>query len=208
MAKVPDRQVRNWFSKFYSLIDEPGSSSDLDAFRKLVECIPHKSSWELPLDLSPSQSTIFCYLKKIGKVSKLGVWFLHTLCEMNKENCTSIATSLIWKQRNDSFLKNIITDNEKFRIWRNVWGSARAWDWKQSIRKEKGKEKGRRLYTCLCCVCLELCLTSWQSEEWENDRVSCRKCRVYISNHVTRPAPNTSFILCVTKSKAHDFSDQ
>ena len=78
---ITDRQVRNWFSKFRSgdtsLRDEPrpGRSSDLDqdALRELVECNPRKSTRELALDLNTSQSTICRHLKKIGKVSKLGV---------------------------------------------------------------------------------------------------------------------------------------
>ena len=85
-------QVQNWLSKFYSgdmmLRDEfrAGLLSDhnQDALRELLECNMSKSTWELALDLNISQSTICHYLKKIGKVSNLGVWLPHTLRRIRK----------------------------------------------------------------------------------------------------------------------------
>ena len=107
-----------------SMWDEPraGYSSDFDqdVLKELVECNPHKSTWELALDLDISQSTICCYLKKIGKVRKLGIWLLHTSSEKNKEDCISIGTSLLSKLRNDLFLKNIITGDEEYIFYDNV----------------------------------------------------------------------------------------
>ena len=78
---ITDRQVWNWFSKFrsgdISLRDKPrpGHSSDfhLDILRELVKSNLCKSTRKLALDQNTSQSTIFCHLKNIGKVSKLSV---------------------------------------------------------------------------------------------------------------------------------------
>ena len=64
------------------------------------------------LDLNTSQSTIYCHLKKIGKVWKLGIWVPHTLSEKNKEYCVSVVTSLLSRPRNNLFLKNIITSDK------------------------------------------------------------------------------------------------
>ena len=45
-----------------------------------------QSTRKLALDLNISQSSVCSHFKKIGKVSKLGIWFPHTLCEKNKED--------------------------------------------------------------------------------------------------------------------------
>ena len=66
------------------------------------------------------QFTICCHLKKIGKVSRLGIWLPQTLSENNEEDRISTATSLLSKQNNDTFLKNIMTGHEKWVIYDNV----------------------------------------------------------------------------------------
>ena len=120
----------------------PWSSSylDQDALREMVECNPHKSTWELALDLNISQSTIYCRLKKIGKVSKLSVWIPHILREKNKKDCISIVTNLLFRQKNDLFLNNIITADEKW-----VLNDSVRWK-KQLIYKDESPQhtpKGR-----------------------------------------------------------------
>ena len=90
-----------------SLSDEPRPerSSDLnqDALRELAKFNPCKSTWKLALDTS--QYTIYHYLKKIWKASKLGVLYSDTLGEKDKEEHISIVTSLLSRQRNDRFSK-------------------------------------------------------------------------------------------------------
>ena len=51
--------------------------------------------------------------EKDRKENKLGVFIPHLLGAKNREDCVSIATSLSSRQKNDSFLKNIITGNQK-----------------------------------------------------------------------------------------------
>ena len=85
---------RNGFSKFRSgdtsLRDKirQGRSSDLNqgALKDLAEYNLHKNTQDLSLDFNTSQSTICGNLKKIGKVTKLGVWLPRNLSEKNKEN--------------------------------------------------------------------------------------------------------------------------
>ena len=120
-----DRQVRNYFSRFRSsdtfLIDKcrPERLSDLDqdAFREFVEFNRHKSTQELALDLN------LTLLEKDQKLSEWSVWVLHDFIENNKEDRISIATSLLSRQRNNSFLKNIITVDEIWDFNDNAKGS-------------------------------------------------------------------------------------
>ena len=58
------------------------------------------------------KSEICRHLKKIRKLSKLGVWVPHVLREKNKKDCISIVLTLLSSQRNYPFLNNIITDDE------------------------------------------------------------------------------------------------
>ena len=53
-------------------------------------------------------------MKKIEKVSKLGIQVPHALSEKNKEDRIFIVTSLLLRQRNDPFPKNNITSDEKW----------------------------------------------------------------------------------------------
>ena len=70
---------------------------------------PNKRTQELAVDLNTSQSVMWCHLKKIRKVSKLGVSFLQVLSKKNKKDCISIPTSLLSMKRNERFHKNILT---------------------------------------------------------------------------------------------------
>ena len=102
-----------------------------------------------------------------------------------------------------------------FGIWRNIWGCVRAWDWNKSSRKVEQERKKFEDYIRPYVMCLELCISSSQSEKWENEWVSYRKWRVYIGNYVTWPASN-HHLFCVGQNqkhgrswnhKARDFSD-
>ena len=94
-----------------SLRDEPraGCSSDLnqDALRKLMEFNPCKSTQEFALDLNTFQSTIFCHLKKIEKVSELSVSVPHTLSEKNKEDGISSDKSSFKAEKLPVFQKGL-----------------------------------------------------------------------------------------------------
>ena len=76
----------------------------------MVKCNPLKSTQELVVDAS--ESAICSHLKKKGKVSNLGIQVPHTLREKNKEDCISIVTSFLLMQRNNSFLKYILTEDK------------------------------------------------------------------------------------------------
>ncbi|KOX68336.1 Histone-lysine N-methyltransferase SETMAR [Melipona quadrifasciata] len=81
---ISDRAVRSWFAKFRSgdttLKDEPraGRSSDLDdnLLKAILEQNPRQSTRDIAGRLNTSKSTVCRHLEKLGKVSKLGVWYL------------------------------------------------------------------------------------------------------------------------------------
>lgn len=100
----------------------PGRSSDFDddALKALMECNPRQSTRELAVKLNTSQSIICRHLEKMRKVCKLGVCVTHVLSEKNKTDRLSIATSLLSRQRNDPFLDEVITGDEKWITYDNV----------------------------------------------------------------------------------------
>ena len=69
------------------------SDVDQDDLRELLEYNLHKSDQELAHDLN-NISQIH-HLKKIGKMSKLQVRDSHSFSEKNKDDCISIAISLL-----------------------------------------------------------------------------------------------------------------
>lgn len=83
---ITNWQVRNWFATFRSAetLDKPDFDFDDKTLRSSVEINPRQSTKELAKMLHTSQSTIFRYLGKIGKVSKPNVWDLHSLSEKYK----------------------------------------------------------------------------------------------------------------------------
>ena len=107
-------------------------------------CLP-ESTREFALDLNTSQSIIGRNLKKIGKVSKLGVSLPLTLIEKNKEDCISIATSLIqgWyiihfsrislqvTKKNRCFLTMLNTKAVNWKEWFPLTRSKGALSWKK-----------------------------------------------------------------------------
>ena len=131
---------------------KPGYSLDLDqdALRKLVECNPCNSTQELTLDLNTSQSTICYHLKKIRKVSKLGVLVAYTLSEKKKEDQVSIATNLLSRQRNNPFLKNIIITDGKWVFYDNVQHKSQWIDKDESPQPSpKDRASWKKSYVCI-----------------------------------------------------------
>ena len=137
-----------------------------------MECNPCKCTWELTLDLSISQYTISCPLKKIRKASKLEVWFPYTLNEKNKEDCISIVTSLLSRQRNDLFIKNIITVDEKRVLHYNIQ-CQRLWRDKDESLQPTSKVELHKRKVMLCVWWGSLQYYSF----WVFKKQSDTKCR-------------------------------
>ena len=98
----------------WAIYSDQDSYLDQDVLRKLVEYNPHKlgkCTWSQHI---PIHNLLL--LEKDRKGIKQGIWFPHTHSEKNKEGCISIVT----RQRNDLFLKNIITGDEEWLFYGNV----------------------------------------------------------------------------------------
>ena len=88
------------------------------------------------------------YLKKIEKMSKVGVWIPHTFRDKNKKDCISIATSFLSRQENHPFGKNLITSDGKWVLY--VQGKSH-WQGKISAAYPKGVASWKKIYS-VCMV--------------------------------------------------------
>ena len=90
-----------------------------------------------------------------------------------------------------------------FRVWRNVWGHARAWDSDQVQPKGRtGKEKGQRLCTRPCYMLHVLSYVSLAGKA-KNERVRNRKCSEYIVT-MSRDWFQTHDLSCTGKVECAD----
>ncbi|GFU08683.1 histone-lysine N-methyltransferase SETMAR [Trichonephila clavipes] len=112
-------QCQNWFAKFrsgnFDVEDAPRSGrpveADKDAIKALVDANRRITTREIGLRLNLSNSTVYDHLKGLGLSSKLDVWVPHVLTERNLCRRIDVCDSLL--NENDSFLKRIITGDEK-----------------------------------------------------------------------------------------------
>ena len=94
---------------------------------------------ELVLDVNIFLSTICCHLKNKGKVSKLGVWHSYIPSEKNKKDRISLETNLLSRQKNDSFLFNVLRgDNLQHYHFKTTF-KAKAVDWQGWIPAASSK---------------------------------------------------------------------
>ncbi|GFV95456.1 histone-lysine N-methyltransferase SETMAR [Trichonephila clavipes] len=116
------RQCQNWFAKFrsgnFDVEDAPRSGrpveADKDAIKALVDANRRIiTTSEIGLRLNLSNSTVYDHLKGLGLSSKLDVWVPHVLTERNLCRRIDVCDSLLKRYENDSFLKRIITGDEK-----------------------------------------------------------------------------------------------
>ena len=70
-------------------------------------------------------SWLGCHLKSLDFVKKLDVWVLHELKEIHMTNRMSVCDQFI--EKNDPFLKRMITGDEKWIVYNNV-SRKRSWN--------------------------------------------------------------------------------
>ena len=91
----------------------------------------------------------------MGIVSELGVWLPHAFSEKNKADLLSRVTSLLSLQRNDPFLDEFITGDEKWITYNNAESKSTWVDKDKSPQPEpKAELHGRKITLCVwwdCC---------------------------------------------------------
>ncbi|CAK9808456.1 Histone-lysine N-methyltransferase SETMAR [Anthophora quadrimaculata] len=134
-SAVAERTVRKWFARFkagnFDLEDQERqgrpSTTDEDLIKSEIEDNPRSTLRQLAEMLNKSKSTIHDHIVKIGYVNRLDVWVPHDLTEKNLLDRISICDSLYKRNEETSFLKQLVTGDEKWIIYKNIerersWG--------------------------------------------------------------------------------------
>ena len=132
---VTDSMCQKWFSKVrdgdFSLDDAPRSGRPVevhsDQMKTLIENNECYTMWEIADILKISESSTENHLHQLGYVRRFDVSVPHKLSEKNLLDCISPCDSLLKRNENVPFLKQIVTGNEKWILYNNVeqkrwWG--------------------------------------------------------------------------------------
>ena len=132
---VTDWTCQKWFAKFragdLSLDHAPRSGRpvevDSDQIETLIENNQCYTTREIANILKISKSSIENHLHQLGYVNSFDVWVLHKLSDKNLLNHISACDSLLKRNENVLFFKQIVTGDEKWTLYNNVkrkrsWG--------------------------------------------------------------------------------------
>uniref|UniRef100_A0A0N5C4R7 HTH_48 domain-containing protein n=1 Tax=Strongyloides papillosus TaxID=174720 RepID=A0A0N5C4R7_STREA len=119
--------VKKWFKKFREGSEDlkneergrPETVLDNDELRKAVETNPRATVRELAEELNVSKTTVSDHLKKIGKTKKLDKWAPYDLNDYQKLRRFEVCSSLILRNKNDSFVDRFITCDKKWILYDN-----------------------------------------------------------------------------------------
>ena len=125
---ISESQCREWFARFKSgdtsLEDKPGRGrpSDFDdqAFLAAVEEDESLTTRMLAEDFNVNQFTVVRRLKKLGKMWKIAGWVPHELSDNNRADRVRIFTELLQRNEQTPFLKNLVTGDESWLLFKNV----------------------------------------------------------------------------------------
>ena len=115
----------------FSLDDAPRSGRpvevDSDQIETLIENNQRYTTQEIADILKISKSSFESHLHQLGYVNRFDVWVPHKLSEKNLLDRISACDSLLKRNENVLFLKQIVTGNEKWILYNNVerkrsWG--------------------------------------------------------------------------------------
>ena len=131
---VTDRTCQKWFAKFragdFSLDDAPRSGRpvevDSNQIKTLIENDQCYTTWEIADILKISKSSIENHLHQLGYLNRFEVWVPHKQ-KKNLLDHISACDSLLKRNENVPFLKQIATGDEKCILYNNVerekaWG--------------------------------------------------------------------------------------
>ena len=131
---VTDRTCQKWFVKYhdgyFSLDDAPRSGRpvevDSDQIETLIENDQHYTTQEIADILKTSNSSVENHLHQVGYVHRFDVWVPHKLREKNLLDHISSCNSLLKRNKNVPFLKQIVKGDEKWKLYNNV-EEKRSW---------------------------------------------------------------------------------
>jgi histone-lysine N-methyltransferase SETMAR len=103
----------------------PGDFDD-EALQTLLDADPRQATRELAEQLNCHHSTVERHLHALGKVHTYGSWSPHQLSIDKLAQRASICASLLSRQKQTSFLERIVTGDEKWVCYANVY-RGRQW---------------------------------------------------------------------------------
>lgn len=130
------KTCQNWFQRFrakkYVLEDAPRSGRasviDSDEVSTLIAANRHLTTREIAAMLCVDQSTVVRRLHSLGMVNEYDVWVPQELNDTNLLDRINSCDSLLKRHHNGSFLKRLITGDDKWILYNNV---ARTKPWSQ-----------------------------------------------------------------------------
>ena len=143
--------AQQWFKKFCngdkSLKDEDGhgqlTAVNNEPLKALIEADPRKTTREVAVELEVDHSTVVHHLKQIGKSKKLDKWVLHELNDNQKHRRFEVSSMLILHNKNDPFLEQIVTHDDKLILHNNRRCLARWLDVGEAPQQSRNCTKKR-----------------------------------------------------------------
>ncbi|GFY18015.1 mariner Mos1 transposase [Trichonephila clavipes] len=125
---LKERQCQNWFAKFrsgdFSLKDEkrPGRPVEIedDLIKAIIDLDRHSTTREIAEKLHVSHTCIENNLKPLDYVQKFDTWVPHELKETHLTQRINSCDFPKKRNENDSFLKRLITGDEKWVVYNNI----------------------------------------------------------------------------------------
>ena len=125
---MTEQTCQKWFAKFrawdFSLDDAPWSGRpvevDSDQIETLIENNQRYTTREIADILKISKPSVENHLHQLGYVNRFDVWIPHKLSEKNLLDCISTCDSLLTRNENIPFSKQIVMGDEKWILYNNV----------------------------------------------------------------------------------------
>ena len=133
---VTDRTCQKWFAKFrpgdFSLDDAPRLDRpvevDSDQTDTLIENNQCYTMQKIADVLKISKSNVENHLHQLGYINRFDVWVPHKLSKKNLLDRISTCDSLLKRNEDVPFVKQIVTGDQKWILYNNV-------EWKRSWGK-------------------------------------------------------------------------